>query len=123
MWGEIALAVGMIYPVVILSFLGGMWWGIAMRREDGQGQLVVLAVCPSLAALVLVALFLLTGRLDLTLASVGIAIILTLLVDYSLVERGEAPANWMRLRVPLSLGLGGLTILLGVLLGNMNLSI
>jgi hypothetical protein len=39
---------------------------------------------------------------------------LTLLVDRHLMNRGDAPPDWMRLRTPLSLGLGALTILAGV---------
>ena len=50
--------------------------------------------------------------------SSGSAVALTLLVDRRLVASGDTPVGWMRLRVPLSLGLGGLTILAGVLLGH-----
>lgn len=113
---------GLVYPIVILSFLGGMWWGFAMRRVDGQGRLAALAVVPSLAALALLGLLPIAG-IGWTIAAVGIAILLTLPVDRHLVVTGEAPANWMRLRVPLSVGLGGLTILLGALVGDFNLSI
>ena len=48
--------------------------------------------------------------------ALGGAILLTLPVDRHLVATGEAPANWMKLRMPLSLGLGGLTIAAGLLL-------
>jgi len=49
------------------------------------------------------------------MVAMGSAIMLTLPVDRWLVTRGAAPANWMRLRVPLSLGLGALTIAAGAL--------
>ena len=42
---------------------------------------------------------------------------LTLPVDRRFVATGEAPVGWMALRVPLSLGLGLLTIAAGVLVG------
>lgn len=29
-------AVALIYPLVIFSFLGGMWWGLGMRAEARQ---------------------------------------------------------------------------------------
>ena len=108
----------LVYGAVILSFLGGIWWGWAMRRPTGQARLAALAVVPSLVGALCVA------AAGLTVSSggpwpaiaLGVAIMLTLPVDRHLVATGEAPANWMRLRVPLSLGLGGLTLLAGVLM-------
>lgn len=104
------------YGVLILSFLGGMWWGIAMRREQRQGGLVALAVLPSLVAAAILAW---AGLSDEgapgPLLALGVAIMLTLLVDRQLVSTGEAPQGWMALRVPLSLGLGLLTIATGLL--------
>jgi hypothetical protein len=41
----------------------------------------------------------------------GISLIGALLVDRTLVRDGIAPPGWMALRVPLSLGLGILTML------------
>lgn len=101
----------------ILSFLGGMWWGLAMRRAESQGRLVAVAVLPSLFAVALPALLVVVpdGTFGTLLIGLGLAIVATLVVDRHLVTIGEAPANWMRLRVPLSLGLGGLTIAAGVL--------
>ena len=57
------------------------------------------------------------------LVATGSVVALTLLVDRSLVASGDAPDGWMRLRAPLSLGLGGLTILAGVLLGRAGLPV
>ena len=68
---------------------------------------------PSLVALAIVAATFHTGRLDRGLVATGIALFLTLPVDRALTRRGDAPADWMRLRVPLSVGLGALTILTG----------
>lgn len=111
------VAVAVVYPLVILSFLGGMWWGFAMRRGEGQGRLAAVAVTPSLAALALFATLAATAQVGWSLIAVGGAVMLTLLVDRRLVATGEAPDGWMRLRVPLSLGLGGLTIVAGALIG------
>ena len=107
----VALGVAGGYASLILSFLGGIWWGFAMRRSAGQGRLAALAVVPSLAALAISYV----GNSRIGLVALGSAILLTLPVDRHLVRTGEAPPDWMRLRVPLSLGLGGLTILAGVL--------
>lgn len=101
------------YGSLILSFLGGMWWGLAMRREAGQGNLAVLAVLPSLVPLAIAPMVLISWTWP--LIALGSAILLTLPVDRHLVSTGEAPGNWMRLRVPLSLGLGALTIAAGLL--------
>lgn len=115
-----AIVVGTVYPLIILSFLGGMWWGLAMRRERGQGLLVSIAVVPSLAALALSGLFMASNfawPIGWPVIGIGVAVILTLPVDMALVRSGDAPRGWMALRAPLSLGLGGLTILLAMLVG------
>lgn len=109
------LALG--YGALILSFLGGMWWSMAMRRDAGQGALAALAVAPSLVAGALVLVAGTTGEASWTLVALGSAILLTLPVDRHLVTTAEAPVGWMGLRVPLSVGLGGLTILTGAVQG------
>jgi len=113
------LAIG--YGALILSFLGGIWWGYAMRRETGQGRLAVTAVVPSLVAFGTV----IAGAWTLpqvpspwAAITLGSAILLTLPVDRHLTSSGEAPANWMALRLPLSIGLGTLTIAAGIVLGS-----
>lgn len=109
----------LVYGAVILSFLGGIWWGFAMRRAAGQGRLAALAVVPALVGTGCVGWGALLFDQPWGAAApvaLGLAVIATLPVDRRLVETGEAPANWMRLRVPLSLGLGLLTIASGVVL-------
>ena len=110
---DLALPVAVVYPMIILSFLGGIWWGFAMRRRQGQAALAALAVVPSLVAMALLLLATVTGKFDQLLIGTGLAILMTLIVDRRLVRTGDAPADWMRLRVPLSIGLGGLTIVAG----------
>lgn len=110
-----AAVIGIAYPLTILCFIGGIWWGLAMRRETGQGTLALVAVVPSLAALILP--MSIAQSMSWTMVAIGSAILLTLLVDRRIVSRGDAPTGWMGLRIPLSVGLGGLTILAGVLLG------
>jgi len=105
--------IALAYAALILSFLGGMWWGLALFRRAGQSLLVTLAVVPSLVAGAILALA--AVHLPLGLVAMGSAIMLTLPVDRWLVARGAAPANWMQLRVPLSVGLGTLTIVAGAL--------
>ena len=120
-----AAAIAFLYPAAILSFLGGIWWGFAMRRPTGQASLALLAVMPSLVAVGLVLLAILGaffGARPVTswsLVALGVALILTLPVDRYLVRTGEAPANWLRLRIPLSIGLGGLTIVSAALLSRL----
>lgn len=101
------------YPSLILSFLGGIWWGYAMRRDHGQAVLAGLAVLPSLAPLAILPTAMVSWTWPLIL--LGIALLLTLVVDAHLARTGEAPVNWMQLRLPLSVGLAGLTIVAGVL--------
>ncbi|MEC7533335.1 MAG: DUF3429 domain-containing protein [Pseudomonadota bacterium] len=113
-WREAALAIAFAYAALILSFLGGMWWGIAAaapaaQRRKALGWLWIAAVLPSLVAL---ACFL-PWALDWawpepSLVMLGGALLVTLGVDAKL--GALAPRWWMTLRVPLSTGLGLATI-------------
>lgn len=110
-------AIAAIYGALILSFLGGMWWSIAMWREQKQGSLVAIAITPSLVAGTILGWAGVLGDLSSPgpPVALGVAIMLTLFIDRHLIDTGEAPEGWMRLRVPLSLGLGALTIAVGLL--------
>jgi hypothetical protein len=110
-WRYSALAGGFAYAAAIFSFLGGVWWGQAVQSGRASTGAYVLAVMPSLLA---VALFLpwtlgweWPGP---ALLYLGALIALSPLVDRGL---GFARADFMQLRWHLSLGLGGLTIILG----------
>ena len=118
-WRYFAVAVGWAYAALIFSFLGGLWWGLAAARlASGQTQaprwIWIASVMPSLLALASFLPWLVAmpwpGP---SLVALGVAIIASLLVDRRLV--GLAPDWWMDLRRPLSLGLGGLSIALGLL--------
>ena len=47
---QIAQEVFLYYSAAILSFLGGIRWGAATRREDGLGRELIISVLPSLWA-------------------------------------------------------------------------
>jgi hypothetical protein len=109
MIGGLALA----YSALILSFLGGIWWGIAAARATAEEQprLLVIAVVPSILAL---ALYGLSADMPVVCSTLlGVVIALTPLVDRRLMAKGLVPGWWMNLRLPLSLALGALTIGLG----------
>lgn len=116
-WRYTALAGGFAYAAAIFSFLGGVWWGQAVQSaRDGQAASTgayVLAVLPSLIA---VALFLpWTFGWDWpgpALLYLGALIIGSPLIDRAL---AYAPRDFLRLRWHLSIGLGSLTIWLGLL--------
>jgi hypothetical protein len=103
------------YAGLIASFIGGSWWGFALRRRERQGVLATLAVLPSLAvfALLIWTVYVAQGAAT-PLIVLGAGILLTLVVDRHLFRTGEAPRGWMALRVPLSIGLGTLTIVAGL---------
>jgi hypothetical protein len=114
-WRYSALAGGFAYAVAIFSFLGGVWWGQALASGRATAGAYVLAVLPSLLA---VALFLpwtfgweWPGP---ALLYLGALIALSPLIDRAL---GFAARDFLRLRWHLSLGLGALTIALGMVAG------
>lgn len=101
------------YAALILSFLGGIWWGVAATRATPEfmPRLMAIAVAPSLIAWVVVAMawdFPATAS-----TTLGVTIALTPLVDRWLARHGLVPAWWMKLRLPLSLALGALVLGLG----------
>lgn len=111
-WGFVAIAGGFAYAALIFSFLGGVWWGQALGHGKEGAKPFFFAVAPSLIAL---ALFLpwtfgweWPGP---ALLYLGLFIGLSPLVDRML---GFADRAFMRLRIHLSVGLGILTIALGI---------
>lgn len=116
-WRWSALAIGWGYAALIFSFLGGLWWGLACGSPDegrrAPGWLWVAAVTPSLVALGTFVPWVFGAEWPgPSLLVLGVAIVLSVVVDARLVT--IRPSWWMALRVPLSLGLGGATILLGL---------
>lgn len=114
-WRYSALAGGFAYAAAIFSFLGGVWWGQALQSGRATTGAYIIAVMPSLLA---VALFLpwtfgweWPGP---ALSYLGALILLSPLIDRAL---GFASRDFMRLRWHLSLGLGTLTIALGLVAG------
>lgn len=116
-WRWTALAIGWAYAALIFSFLGGVWWGMAAASPDEARNappwIWIAAVAPSLIALVTYLPWVVgetwPGPSLLVLAA-GLA--LSPLVDGRLVT--IRPSWWMRLRVPLSLGLAAATLALGL---------
>jgi len=112
-WRYSALAGGFAYAAAIFSFLGGVWWGQAVQSSRATTGAYILAVMPSLLA---VALFLpWTFGWDWpgpALLYLGALIMGSPFIDRAL---GFARGDFLRLRWHLSLGLGSLTIALGLL--------
>lgn len=116
-WRWSALAIGWAYAALILSFLGGIWWGLAAGAPD-EGRrapqwLWVAAITPSLLALMTFLPWVFgVAWPGPSLYLLGGAIVLSILVDARLVT--VRPGWWMALRIPLSLALGAATIFLGL---------
>ncbi|UVO50101.1 DUF3429 domain-containing protein [Sphingomonas sp. SUN019] len=110
-----ALALGYAYAALILSFLGGMWWGLAAQaRAVIPAWVWGAAIAPSLIALASTLPWAVGARWPgPSLALLGGSLLASLAVDYSLAAAGLCPNWWLKLRVPLSVGLGGLTLWIG----------
>jgi hypothetical protein len=88
------------YGAIILSFLGGVHWGLAIGSTAVAAALRVRlmgSVIPSLVAWVAMLVPLRSG-----LFMLAAAIALMLVVDIRATRAGEAPAWYPRLRIPLS---------------------
>lgn len=118
-WRYSALAGGFAYAAAIFSFLGGVWWGQAVQSARSSGPATtgayVLAVMPSLLA---VALFL-PWTFGWEWPGPALMYLGALIMGSPMIDRalGYARGDFLRLRWHLSLGLGALTIALGLVAG------
>jgi len=114
-WRYAALAGGFAYAAAIFSFLGGLWWGQALANGHTSTGAYVVAVLPSLIS---VALFL-PWTFGWEWPRPALIYLGAMLLGSPVIDRalGFAGGAFLRLRWHLSLGLGGLTIGLGLLAG------
>lgn len=112
-WHHIAEEGALAYAALILSFLGGTWWGIAAsapaaERRQALSWVWIASVIPSLVGFAAF-LWLFHGfAIEPALVSLSGGLIVALGVDARL--SALAPPWWLQLRVPLSLGLGLATL-------------
>ena len=107
-WSFAGVTVAQFYAAAILSFLGGIWWGLAAAVDRPPGWLWIAAVVPSLWATA--ALFLLVfGHNDAALLLLAAGLLAALFVDRTLWRDGLMPAWLWHLRVRLSVWLAIIT--------------
>ena len=94
---DLALAT---YGAIIVSFLGGIRWGLAVPAGD-PGPQYAIAIVPSLLAWALLAL-----PEPWRLAGLGLVALALGPIDLGLVRRGLAPSWFGTLRIILSVGAG-----------------
>ena len=111
----IGLAAGYFYAALIFSFLGGLWWGVAVSRKEAPEWLYLAAVVPSLIAFA-TGIPWMTGATwpGPSLGVLGLGILAAPLVDRVLFKAGMIDRSLLWLRFGLSLGLGLLTLALAV---------
>lgn len=93
--GPFAASALLAYGAVILSFLGGLHWGLAIARAEPSFARLGLGVVPSLVGWTAL---LLGGRPGLLL--LALAFLLVFLLDRRLTRNGMAPPWFMKLRLP-----------------------
>lgn len=115
-FGKGAVVIGWAYAALIFSFLGGVWWGIALQPAAVPRWVFAVAILPSLIAFATLLLPLL-GMTGWRVPSfvIGLALLLSPLVDTVIARSVPLPAGWLRLRWHLSIGLGVMTVVLGFL--------
>jgi hypothetical protein len=96
---EIAASVLVAYGALILSFLGGARWGLAIAQMPPNASTISLAMLPSLVALILVATPSLQGPLRLA----GLASVLAVHWLWDIGSK-DLPEWYPRLRTLLTLG-------------------
>ena len=113
-WHFAALCLGYAYAALILSFLGGLWWGLAaMSSRPAPRWIWFVAVAPTVVALLSAFPWALGEPWPRpSLILLGSAITGSVAIDIKLQAEGMCPPWWLGLRVPLSIGLGGCTLAL-----------
>jgi hypothetical protein len=109
-WKVAAVRVAVAYAALILSFLGGAWWGLASAHAEA-GRLqpwLVVSVIPALVAWPLV-----FTPSPLSLWILAMLFAATLVVDRQMMRASIAPVWWWSLRWPLSMGMAVLHACLG----------
>lgn len=114
-WRFMAFSAAFAYAALIYSFLGGVWWGLSARSPaDAPRWIWIVSVLPSLIALACAWPWAVGGDWPgPSLVVLGVAIMSSILVDLALARAGLTPARWLSLRLPLSMGLGVLTLAAG----------
>lgn len=105
-WADVAAAVEAAYAALILSFLGGARWGLAVRDAPPNPVVVGLAMTPTLAGLAV--LVFAHGEMRVQLLALAAALTLSWAWDFS---AKDMPPWYGRLRTVLTLGaVGGLCV-------------
>lgn len=105
-WTGVAVVVEAAYAALILSFLGGARWGLAVRDTSPNPAVVGLAMTPTLAGLAV--LVLTHGETRVQLLAFAAALTLSWGWDFS---AKDAPPWYGRFRTVLTLGaVGGLCV-------------
>jgi Protein of unknown function (DUF3429) len=112
----IGLSAGFFYAALIFAFVGGTWWGIAIGQDEAPLWLLGAAVTPSLIAFGSGVPWMIGATWPgPSLIVLGIGILTSPLVDARLFALGWISRDVLVLRLCLSSGLGGLTLLLAFL--------
>ncbi len=115
-WQWVALPAAWAYAALIFSFLGGIWWGLAIANPTLDRRIYIAAVLPSLIALASFVPWTLGWTWPgPSLAVIGLCLAASPIVDRWIISQMDLPVGWMRLRWRLSLGLGGLSLILALL--------
>lgn len=109
----IAIAGGFGYAALIFSFLGGVWWGVAISNPQAPRWAYVAAVLPSLIALAAYLPWIFGWAWPgPSLLAIGLCLIFSPVVDREMALKLPLPDGWVGLRSRLSIGLGLLTLML-----------
>lgn len=113
-WPDIALRLAMIWAAAILIFVAGVRRGYGFGASSASTPVAIATTLtyfvPGSLALVMVTF----GRFGLALTLLIVGFVLVAVLDRRAAVRGDAPAQFSRLRVPqMAIGIIALAVLLG----------
>ncbi len=111
-----APAAAFAYAAFIFSFLGGYYWGVALLMQPQKPIVFVVGVSPMLISFTLFLPWLWGWNWPgPQLIVLGIAIMLSFLVDWRMLRDALPKSGWLSARLIASFGLGITTTLIGLL--------
>jgi hypothetical protein len=112
---QIAIQLLLAYGAVVLSFLGGIHWGVSLATDEGTRQRLTLGVLPSLLGWLTLALALYSGR-----PALGVALLIVLFFVAAAAEwkghlHGGIPSGYIVLRIAVTVAIEAILITVLVL--------
>lgn len=114
-WRWLALSAACFYAAIILAFLGGLWWMQGLLSNSSDPTPYIGGVVPPILGWLALLPWCLGWNWPVpSLILLALALVGSPMVDQVFARRTRLPVRWMTLRWTLAIGLGGLSLVVGL---------